>query len=176
MALVAGAATAITTKTASAYWDDDDEEEKKGWHKRREEDRDFHCVWEEFDDCEDKVIKLTEHFRVHVKHFRKDDGERKLKCHCDCDARCDNDNDGYWVESPGWDWEITRRRKDNDCVEPFSHKEYWHHKVWKNDHEDRGTVTIHCEHFMNSKGNHKIDFRCDFKSPCHNKCDDRRWS
>jgi D-tyrosyl-tRNA(Tyr) deacylase len=71
-ALVAGAAV-VLNKPALA---DDD-----GYKERREEDREYLHVFEEFDECEGKVIKITEHVRLHVKHFRRDDGYHKYECH-----------------------------------------------------------------------------------------------
>src|SRR4051794_35991871 len=114
--LLAGAAAVIINKPALA---DDD-----GYRERREEDREYHHEFEEFDECEGKVLKITEHCKLHVKHYRRDDGYHKYDCHEYWSARCDNDNDGYWVECWDNDYEVIRHPRDDDrCFRPFSHNE-----------------------------------------------------
>ena len=162
-ALVAGAAAVVIPKPALAGDD--------GYQERREEDREYHYVFEEFDECEGKVIKITEHVRLHVKHHRRDDGYHKYECHEYWDAQCDNDNDGYWVETCENDYEVIRHPRDNDCFKPFSHKERYQHKLWRNNKEDRGTIWVNCEFFVNASGHFKCDYKFDFDSACRNKCD-----
>jgi hypothetical protein len=160
-ALVAGA-VAATSKSALAHDDD-------GWDYVRDDNRDYRCDFEHFDDCEDKVIKIVEIIKVKIVHFRRKDGYHKYHCYDDPWASCNENKDGYWVDTPKFDYEVVRFPKDHNCVKPFSHKESYNHKVWKGG-EDRGIVIVKIEFIVNESGHHKIDYSFDFKSKCQNKC------
>src|SRR3954467_5109751 len=107
-ALVVGAAAAVTSKPALAYDHDDDD-----WQHVRDEDRDYRCEFEHFDDCEDKVIKIVEIIKVKIVHFKRKDGYHKYHIYDDSWASCNDNHDGYWVETPKYDYEVVRYPKDN---------------------------------------------------------------
>jgi hypothetical protein len=166
-ALLVGAAAAVTSKSALAYDRDDDD-----WEHVRDHDRDYRCDFEHFDDCEDKVIiiKIVEIIKVKIVHFKRKDGYHKYHCYDDSWASCNDNRDGYWVETPKYDYSVVRYPKDQDCYKPFSHKESYKHKLWKGG-DYRGDIWVNSNFYMHPTGHHKIDYSFDFKSKCHNKCD-----
>ncbi|MFL6465683.1 MAG: hypothetical protein ACJ73N_14895, partial [Bryobacteraceae bacterium] len=108
---------------------------------------------------------------VKVVHYKRKDGYHKYHCYDHCEAYCDkDDNDGYSVDYSDYDYEVVRYPKDNDCYKPFHHKESYKHKLWKGG-DYRGDILVNSNFYVHSSGHHKVDYSFDFKSKCHNKCD-----
>src|SRR4051794_39743500 len=110
-----------------------------------------------------RTKKIVEIIKVKIVHFKRKDGYHKYHIYDDSWASCNDNHDGYWVETPKYDYEVVRYPKDNHCVKPFSHKESYNHKVWKGG-EERGTIIVKLEFIVNASGHHKVDYSFDFKS------------
>jgi hypothetical protein len=160
-ALVAGTAALVTSKSALA--DDGGDWQQTGQHNRQ-----YSCCFEEFDDCEGTVIRITEIIKVTIVTYKRSDGYTKYRCHDEPQATCDND--GYWINCPGHDYEVIRPAGEDHCYTPFSHSEQYVHTVYKNG-DERGKLTLTCKFFVNEVGKHRCQYRFDFKSDCRNRCE-----